>query len=44
VRVFENRVLRIFGSKRDDATGGCRKMYNEQPSELYSWPSIITSQ
>jgi hypothetical protein len=31
--VFENRVLRrIFGTRRDEWTGGWRKLYNE---ELY---------
>jgi hypothetical protein len=25
LRVFENRVLRIFGPKRDEVTGGWRK-------------------
>jgi hypothetical protein len=31
LRVFENRVLgRIFGSKRDKATGGWRKLHNEE--------------
>jgi hypothetical protein len=31
LRVFENRVLRrIFGPKRDEATGGWRKLYNEE--------------
>jgi hypothetical protein len=35
--VFENRVLRrIFGPKRDEVTGGWRKMNN-----LYVSPSII---
>jgi sorting nexin-29 len=30
LRVFENRVLRrIFGPKRDEATGECRRLYNE---------------
>jgi hypothetical protein len=30
LRVFENRVLRsIFGTKGDEVTGGCRKLYNE---------------
>jgi PAS domain-containing protein len=30
VRVFENRTLRrIFGLKRDEVTGGWRKLYNE---------------
>jgi len=28
LRVFENRVLRgIFGAKRDEVTGDCRKIY-----------------
>jgi hypothetical protein len=40
--VFENRVLRrIFGPKRDDVTGGWRKMHNEELHDLYPWPSII---
>jgi hypothetical protein len=31
LRVFENRVLRrIFGSKRDEVTGGWRGLYNEE--------------
>jgi hypothetical protein len=41
--VFENRVLRIFGPKRDDMTGGWRKLRNEELRDLYSLPSIITS-
>jgi hypothetical protein len=41
LRVFENRVLRrIFGLKRDEVTGGCRKLHNELHN-LYSSPSII---
>jgi hypothetical protein len=40
--VFENRVLRrIFGSKRDEVTGGWRKPHNEELHNLYSSPSII---
>jgi hypothetical protein len=40
--VFENRVLRrIFGSKRDDVTGGWRKLHNEELHNLYSSPSTI---
>jgi hypothetical protein len=36
LRVLENRVLRrIFGPKRDEQTGGWRKLHN-----LYSSPSI----
>jgi hypothetical protein len=33
--VFENRVLRrIFGPKRDEVTGGWRKLHNEELHEL----------
>jgi hypothetical protein len=40
--VFENRVLRrIFGPKRDEETGGWRKLHNEQLHNLYSSPRII---
>jgi hypothetical protein len=42
LRVFENKVLkRIFGPKRDEATGGWRKVHNEELRDLYSSPSII---
>jgi hypothetical protein len=42
LRVFENRVLRrIFGPKRDEVTGGRRKLQNEELHNLYSSPSII---
>jgi hypothetical protein len=42
LRVFENRVLRrIFGPKRDEGTGDCRKLYNEELRNLYSSPNII---
>jgi hypothetical protein len=41
LRVFENRVLgRIFGPKRDEVTGGWRKLHNEELHGLYSSPSI----
>jgi hypothetical protein len=30
LRVFENRVLRIFGSKLDEVTGVWRKLHNEE--------------
>jgi hypothetical protein len=40
--VLENRVLRrIFGPKRDEVTGGWRKLHNEQLHGLYSSPSIV---
>jgi hypothetical protein len=42
LRVFENRVLRrISGPKRDEVTGGWRKLHNEELHGLYSSPSII---
>jgi hypothetical protein len=42
-RVFDNRVLmRIFGPKRDEATGGWRKLHNEELHGLYSSPIIIS--
>jgi hypothetical protein len=40
--VFENRVLRrIFGPKRDEVTGGWRKLHNEELHGLYSSLSIV---
>jgi hypothetical protein len=41
LRVFENRVLRrIFGPKRDEVTGGWRKLHNEELHSLYSSPMM----
>jgi hypothetical protein len=41
LRVFENRMLRrIFGPKRDEVTGGWRKLYDEGLHNLY-YSSII---
>jgi len=35
LKVFENRVLRrIFGRKRDQATGEWRKLHNEELNDL----------
>jgi hypothetical protein len=40
--VFENRVLRrIFGPRRDEATGEWRRLHNEELNNLYSSPNII---
>jgi hypothetical protein len=40
--VFEYKVLRrIFGPKRDEVTGGWRKLHNEELQNLYSLLSII---
>jgi uncharacterized membrane protein len=42
LRVFENRVLRrIFGPKRDEATGEWRRLHNEELNDPYSSPNII---
>jgi hypothetical protein len=42
LRVLENRALRrIFAPKRDEVTGGWRKLHNEELHDLYSSPSII---
>jgi hypothetical protein len=40
--LFENKVLRrIFGPKRDEVTGGLRKLHYEELHDLYSSLSII---
>jgi hypothetical protein len=40
--VLENRVLRrLFRPKRDEMTGGKRKLHNEELGIFYSSPSII---
>jgi hypothetical protein len=41
LKVFENRVLRIFQPKRDEVTGGWRKLHKEELHNLYSFPRII---
>jgi len=39
--VFENGELRrIFGPKRDEISGGWRKLYNEELNDLSSSPNI----
>jgi hypothetical protein len=40
--VFQNRVLRrIFGRKRDEATGEWRRLHSEELNNVYSSPNII---
>jgi hypothetical protein len=40
--VFENRVLRrIFGRKRDEVTGECRRLHNKELYDLYFSTIII---
>jgi hypothetical protein len=34
-------LRRIFGPKRDEVTGGWRKLHNEELRDLYSSPSIM---
>jgi hypothetical protein len=41
LRVFENRVLRIFGPKRDGVTVEWKKLHNEDFNDLYSSPNIV---
>jgi hypothetical protein len=42
LRMFENMVQRrMFGPKRNEMTGGWRKLHNEELHNLYSSPSII---
>jgi hypothetical protein len=41
--MFENRVLRrIFGPKRYEVRGQCRKLHSEELHNFYSSPEIIT--
>jgi hypothetical protein len=36
-KIFENKMLRrIFGPKKDEVTGGCRKLHNLYSSPKYS--------
>jgi hypothetical protein len=42
LKVPENRMLRIFGVKRDEVIGGWRKLHNEELQNLYCLPSVIT--
>jgi hypothetical protein len=40
--VFGDKMLRrIFGTERDEVTGGWRKLHNEELHNLYSAPNII---
>ena len=42
LRVFENMVLRrIFGRRRDEVTGECRRLHNEELNDLYCSPNIV---
>jgi hypothetical protein len=40
--VFENRVLRrIFGPKRVEVVGGCRRLHNEEFHNLYPSSYVV---
>ena len=42
LRVFEDKVLRrIFGPMRDEVTGECRRLHNEELNDLYCSPNIV---
>jgi hypothetical protein len=42
LRIYVFYMLRrIFGPKRDEATGEWRRLHNEELSDLYSSPNII---
>jgi hypothetical protein len=42
LRMSGNTVRRnIFGPKRDEVTGGWRKLHNQELNDLYSSPDII---
>ena len=42
VKVFENMMLRrIFGLRRDEVTGECRRLHKEELNDLYSSPNIV---
>jgi hypothetical protein len=42
VRVFENRVLwRMFGLTKEEVTGECRELHEEERNDTYSSPNII---
>ena len=39
--MFENRVMRIFGPRRDKVSGEWRKLHNEELNDLYCAPNIL---
>jgi len=42
LRVFENMVLRrIFGPRRNEVTGDCRRLHHEELNDSYCSPNIV---
>jgi len=42
LRVLESRVLKkTFRPKRNEVTGECRKLHNEELNDVYSLPNIV---
>jgi hypothetical protein len=41
LRVFKNRVMRMFGPKRGEVTGEWRRLHNKELYALYSSANII---
>jgi hypothetical protein len=41
MRMSVNRVLRIFGSRRDEVTREWRKLHSEELNDLYCSPNIV---
>jgi hypothetical protein len=41
LKVFENKVVRIFGPKSDEVMVEWRKLHDEMLCDFYSSPSII---
>jgi hypothetical protein len=41
ISLLDRLLRRIVGPKRDEVTGGWRKLHNEELHNLYSSPSII---
>jgi hypothetical protein len=41
LRMFQNRVLRIFESKREELVGGWRRLHNEEFNNSCASPNVI---